>query len=261
MSRHAGRAVLGLTTLGDVEAKLAVADSNRSDRPIDYSAAVRALLKDGSRSVRAVALYYAGEIGVHCDQQDLSLAMPEDSADSPGEPLRLQDRALAILRELYENSDAQSHMHRILDMDINSYLVNDILVKTDRSSMASSLELRCPLLDPKIVELAASMPIEHKLNARTGKIVLKEAGAEWLPRELFERPKQGFSIPLRSWLQGPLKEARDAAIQGAFAAEYFDGATLKKYAIQHDRGSRDRSEALWAVLILHRWYERWGRQG
>ena len=85
-----------------VEAKLAVADSSRSDRPMDHRAAVRVLLQDGSRSVRAVALYYAGEIGIHCDPQDLSRTIPEDSADSSGERLRLQDRALTILRELYE---------------------------------------------------------------------------------------------------------------------------------------------------------------
>ena len=101
LQRDAGRAVLGLTAPGDVEAKLAVANSNRSDRPIDHTSALRVLLKDGSRSVRAMALYYAGEIGVHCDQQDLSLAIPGDSADSPGELLKLQDRALEILRELY----------------------------------------------------------------------------------------------------------------------------------------------------------------
>ena len=192
--------------------------------------------------------------------RSVSALLPEEVAAilKPG----VSDRSdpFASLRALYDSSQAKDHMGRILDMDIQSYLKNDILVKMDRCSMANSLELRSPLLDPKIVEFAACLPTSRKLNARRGKIVLKLACAGWLPKEVLARPKQGFSIPLRSWLSGPLKEAREAAINGAFAAEYFDKKTLLRYARQHDVGMRDRSEVLWAVLILHRWYERWGRQ-
>ena len=102
LTRDNGRTLLGLTMMENAEEEFVLADSNHDGGALDYAAAVRVLLQDGSRSLRAVALYYAGEVGVHCDDQDVSLATRDDSLESSGEPMRLQDRALAILRELTE---------------------------------------------------------------------------------------------------------------------------------------------------------------
>ncbi|MFQ5506785.1 MAG: asparagine synthase-related protein, partial [Planctomycetota bacterium] len=94
---------------------------------------------------------------------------------------------------------------------------------------------------------------------RRGKKVLKDALLPWLGRELLERPKQGFSIPLSEWLKGSLQALRDAALSGDFAESYLNRQSLARFAEEHDSGRRDRSEALWAVLVLHLWYEQWGR--
>ena len=102
LSRTTGRAILGLTTRGNAQQQLAVADPNYDERDLDYTSAVLALVKDGSRSVRAVALYYAGEIDITFDLKDLPPVTSDDRRDSPREPARLQDRAVAILRELSE---------------------------------------------------------------------------------------------------------------------------------------------------------------
>ena len=164
------------------------------------------------------------------------------------------------LREVYGRSPAADHGSKILDLDLQTYLPGDILTKVDRCSMAVSLEVRSPLLDRRVVERAARMPLDYKLDAREGKKVLKAAVEPWLGREWMQRPKQGFAVPLADWLRGPLRARRDAAIDGAFARRFFDRDVLRTWAGQHDAGRRDRSEALWAVLILHGWNERWGRQ-
>ena len=163
------------------------------------------------------------------------------------------------LRRLYHDSRASCHMDRIMDVDLESYLIGDILVKVDRCSMKQGLEVRSPLLDPRIVEFAASLPADYKLDAHRGKKVLKAAFEPWLGRQWLERPKQGFSIPLADWLRGPIKARRDEAIHGDLAREIFDHEVLEAWSREHDSGMRDRSEALWAVLILDLWHQRWGR--
>lgn len=163
------------------------------------------------------------------------------------------------LRELYHGSKASNHMDRIMDVDLKSYLTGDILTKVDRCSMQNGLEVRSPILDKKVVEFAASMPFAYKLDVRRGKKLLKAAFEPWLGKEWMERPKQGFSIPLSDWLRGPLRERRDEALHGDLASELFDSRVLEKWSRQHDSGIRDRSEPLWAVLVLDLWQERWGR--
>ncbi len=164
------------------------------------------------------------------------------------------------LRLAYDRCTAKDHGNRLLELDLATYLHGDILRKVDRASMHVSLEVRCPLLDPKIVAQASRMPLDWKLKGRTGKRVLKQAFKHWIPARHMRRPKQGFVIPLANWLRGPLREERNAAIRGAFASEYFRKETLARYVKEHDAGMRDRSEALWAVLMLHGWFERWGRE-
>jgi asparagine synthase (glutamine-hydrolysing) len=162
------------------------------------------------------------------------------------------------LRQVYARSEAPDHMRRILDLDRQTFLPGDILTKVDRCSMAVSLETRAPLLDRRLVELAGALPAEWTLDRRSGKKVLKDAAAPWVPKGWFDRPKMGFSIPLADWLRGPLRAARDAACTGAFARAFFQGEVLTRWAREHDRGWRDRSEGLWAVLVLDLWNERWG---
>ncbi len=164
------------------------------------------------------------------------------------------------LRRVYEASQAPDHASRLLDLDLNTYLPGDILVKADRCSMAVSLEVRAPLLDRRVVDFAAALQLSAKLDGSGGKKVLKDSFEPWLGRPWLDRPKQGFSIPLAKWLREGLKEAREAACRGAFAQRFLNGDTLRAWSREHDLGVRDRSDALWAVLVLHRWNERWGHQ-
>lgn len=146
------------------------------------------------------------------------------------------------------------HMMRI---DAGNYLADDIMVKVDRAGMAVSLEGRVPLLDHRIFEFAASLPIGFLLQGREGKQVLRHVLYRHVPKRLVDRPKTGFGVPLETWLRGPLREwASDLLApstlrrQGIFKPEVID-----RYWQQHLSGGRAWHYQLWDVLMLTAWME------
>lgn len=136
--------------------------------------------------------------------------------------------------------------------DIKTYLPGDILVKVDRASMASSLEVRAPLLDHKLVEWSAALPGRLKLKGNERKAVLKRAFEPLVPHDLLYRPKQGFSIPISSWFRGPLRQHVRDGVTGAAMREtgFFDMATLTRLVDQHQSGLRDHGAVLWVLLMF-----------
>jgi asparagine synthase (glutamine-hydrolysing) len=143
-------------------------------------------------------------------------------------------------------------------VDIKTYLPDDILTKVDRTSMAHSLEVRVPLLDHEVVEYAARIPARYKLRGREGKYIFKKALAHLLPPEVLHRPKMGFSLPLAHWLRSGLKNMFQERVfaKDAFLGELFAPEPIRGWWTQHQRGMRDYSPHLWALLVL----ECWGRQ-
>jgi len=190
--------------------------------------------------------------------RSVSALLPGEAAELVAPDVGRGIDPFSRLTAAYHAARAEDHMGRVQALDLRSYLVGDILTKVDRCSMAVSLEVRSPLLDRRIVDFAGRLAAHEKIDARSGKKILKRVFEPWLGRELLERPKQGFSIPLAEWLRGPLRDLRQAAIDGSFAADYLNRATLDRWAKEHDSGVRDRSEPLWATLMLHLWKRRWG---
>jgi asparagine synthase (glutamine-hydrolysing) len=140
--------------------------------------------------------------------------------------------------------------------DLGDYLPDDILVKVDRAAMAASLETRVPLLDHRIVEFAWSLPIEMKAHGDIAKWPLKQVLYKHVPRALVERPKQGFGVPLESWLRGPLREwAEDLLSPSRLASHGLldEQAVLSEWRL-HLSGKRDRHYGLWTVLMFQAWY-------
>ena len=140
--------------------------------------------------------------------------------------------------------------------DFNIYLKDDLLVKIDRASMAYTVENRTPLLDKRIIELAFSLPEHYKIYKNKQKHILKELLALYLPRNLFERPKQGFSIPLSDWLKNKWKFLIDdfldkEIINQAGWIDYKETEKLKKRFLQGDNYLYNK---LWNLAILHYWY-------
>jgi asparagine synthase (glutamine-hydrolysing) len=141
--------------------------------------------------------------------------------------------------------------------DALEYLPDDILTKVDRASMAVSLEVRVPLLDHRVVELAARLPPSLKIRRGRGKWILRELLAPTLPRELLDRPKSGFSVPVGAWLRGPLARwADDLLDPRALRAAGLDADLVGLRWLEHRRGERDWGGALWDVVTFRAWAER-----
>lgn len=140
-------------------------------------------------------------------------------------------------------------------IDFMVYLPDDLLAKVDRASMAVSLETRVPLLDHRIVEFSHRLP--QKMMVRDGmrKWVLRQVLYRHVPRELVDRPKMGFSIPLGSWLRGPLREWAESLLFPQQAlAERIDQAELRRLWNEHQSGARDWHQTIWSVLMLRDWH-------
>ncbi len=116
--------------------------------------------------------------------------------------------------------------------------------------MANSLEVRVPMLDHEFVEWSAGLPADLKLRGGTGKYLLKQALAPYLPAELLHRPKQGFSAPIGAWFRGPLQGRLRAALAGPAMANYFNIGLLTRLADQHTTGARDHGAVLWSLLMF-----------
>ena len=142
-------------------------------------------------------------------------------------------------------------------VDIKTYLVDDILTKVDRMSMAVSLEARVPLLDYRIVELAVNLPAQMKLNRGQTKRILRKAMGDRLPKEVLNKPKQGFSIPLKNWLRGPIKPLMTDLLATDLVRKrgYFEPQQVSKWVGDHVEGSANHSHRLWALMVFEIWHE------
>jgi asparagine synthase (glutamine-hydrolysing) len=162
--------------------------------------------------------------------------------------------SVEVARYHYDRAGTTDMLSRIQYVDIKTYLVDDILVKVDRASMANSLEVRCPLLDHKLMELIAQMPSNLKLRNGTGKYILKKALERILPSDILYRPKKGFAMPVSEWFRTDMKEfAHDALFRRQ--DDLLNRTFLENCWKQHQRGLRDWSALLWSVVMFRTWQE------
>jgi len=144
---------------------------------------------------------------------------------------------------------------RMMYCDAVSYLPDDILAKVDRASMAVALETRVPFLDHRVAELAARIPLALKISDGKGKQVVRKLLYGLVPRELIDRPKAGFGVPVGEWIKGPLRPwAEDLLDPGLVRAQgWFDADVVQARWRQHLSGQRDSTPAIWAVLMFQSW--------
>jgi asparagine synthase (glutamine-hydrolysing) len=153
-------------------------------------------------------------------------------------------------------SDAPDLLDAMLDVDVNRYLPDALLVKVDIATMAHSLEGRSPLLDHRFMELAASLPSELKRRGTTSKYIFKRAVRHLVPAPIIERPKKGFSVPLEHWFRNELREmVTDLLLDSRTRARgYFRPAVIHRLIDEHVQSVRNWHEQLWNLLMLELWH-------
>ena len=156
-------------------------------------------------------------------------------------------------------SGGRSLTESMMLADTVNYLPDDILVKVDRAAMGVSLETRAPFLDHRLFEFLWSLPLSFRVRRGGSKRILREILYRYVPRELVERPKAGFALPIHAWLRGPLRDWAEALLDaGRLRREgYFDPARVRRTWDEHLAGRRNRQYDLWSILMFQAWQETW----
>ncbi|GBE39938.1 asparagine synthetase [glutamine-hydrolyzing] 1 [bacterium BMS3Bbin08] len=157
---------------------------------------------------------------------------------------------------LFKRSSAGDIVEKAMDADIHSYLPFDLLVKVDIASMANSLEVRCPFLDHGLMEFAASIPPEYKLNGRIKKYILRKAFKGLVPEKVFTRQKTGFGVPVSKWFRHDLKDYISDTLLSRVSLDrgYFRPEAVRSIVSEHISGKKDHGARLWTFLMLELWH-------
>lgn len=160
-------------------------------------------------------------------------------------------------KDLLEICDAENDIEKMQFLDINFYMAEDILTKVDRASMAVSLEVRAPFLDPRVAQFAANIPLEYKLKGNKGKYILKKAVEPFLPKNILHRPKKGFGIPIAEWLKGRLNPLMHEMLDAKRLKEQglFDANFVQKLIKEHETNAASHHKQLWTLLVFQLWYD------
>jgi len=162
-----------------------------------------------------------------------------------------------LLLERYRASDAPEIVDATLDVDLHTYLPDDLLVKVDIATMAHGLEARSPLLDYELMEFAASLPANLKLNRGVKKYILKKAMAPFVPSAILSRPKMGFGVPIEQWFRNELRAFAADLLLGKRATErgYFRRDAVERILAEHAAGTRAWHYQIWNLVMLEMWHQ------
>ena len=162
-----------------------------------------------------------------------------------------------ILNDKVERFSEFNPIEQMMIYDLLTYLPTDILTKVDRAAMAVSLETRVPFLDPKVIEFSANLPLNYKIRDGQSKWILRELLYKHVPKDLIERPKMGFAVPLADWLRGPLSDWAESLLdenrlhqEGFFNVEF-----VRSKWLEHKSGKQNWHHQLWNVLMFQAWLE------
>jgi len=146
-------------------------------------------------------------------------------------------------------------LNQMCEWDFKHYMVDDILVKVDRATMYHSIEGREPLLDHRLVEFAAQLPVEYKIRDNETKYLLKKLLGRYLPKELYDLPKRGFGAPLQSWIRDHYKDYFADVLNDH--SDFFDKNAINKLLRKHQENRQANYILLWYLFSFQLWYRRW----
>jgi asparagine synthase (glutamine-hydrolysing) len=166
------------------------------------------------------------------------------------------DASPRFLQTAFEQSDAPDFVDAVLDVDVNYYLSDCLLVKVDIATMAHGLEGRSPMLDHEFMEFAASLPSTLKLRGANSKYIFKRAVRDLVPADIIDRPKKGFSVPLAHWFRHELREmSGDLLLDGRLDRRgYFKPGMVRRLLEEHWRGTASWEDQLWSLMMLESWH-------
>jgi asparagine synthase (glutamine-hydrolysing) len=201
---------------------------------------------------RPVEERYRGWIAMFSDEQLSEVVKPDLRAHMHDSELH------GVFSAAFDRSAGKPLLHRLLELNFETYLPDDLLVKMDRMSMASSLETRSPLLDRALIEYTAKLPPHFKLKGMRLKRLLKETFADFLPKEILERPKHGFGVPMGAWFRGELAPMfRDVVVDSSARSHaYLDAGNVSALFDDHVSGAGEHGYRLWTLLNLELWLRR-----
>jgi asparagine synthase (glutamine-hydrolysing) len=161
-----------------------------------------------------------------------------------------------VVRDAWEAASGDDVLDVLLEVDVRTYLPGDLLTKIDIATMAHGLEARSPLLDDEVMQFAASIPAGLKLRGGTKKAVLRDALRGWIPDEIVDKRKQGFSVPMAEWLRGELRPVVEEVLldPGTRARGLLDETEVRRLLDRHVERRADETPRLWALLVLETWF-------
>jgi asparagine synthase (glutamine-hydrolysing) len=189
-----------------------------------------------------------------------SVFTPSERAELVDPERRASLEPLEIMRPVYAHTKGSEELGRLMGLDLGLFMVDDMLVKTDRASMAHSLEARVPLLDPVVAELALALPSRLKVRRLEKKRLLRRAVAPLLPREILEGEKRGFVPPIGRWLREDLQPLTNELLSSGNVKQqgFFRPEAVTRLVESHRSGRVDNSRKMWALLMFSLWYDQYG---
>lgn len=169
------------------------------------------------------------------------------------------DSGLGIIDKYWKEASTNDEFNKLLYVYYRTYLLEDILVKVDRASMYSSLEVRAPFLDTRIVEFLSRLPKDFKIKGNNGKRILKDLMRDKIPNDIIDRPKKGFGIPVSMWLRNELKDLKEELLSESRIKKQgiFDHTYINKLKKEHDNKSVNHRKLLWNLMVFQLWFDRY----
>lgn len=237
---------------GVIEPAVRALPVNMNNLSFDYK--LKRFISAAAEEPRSRHLRWMGSIPL---SEQHKLVKESTRTKSGGKPQKLFDFSNDYFR--LSNNSGGNVVDEIMELDLRTYLPDDLLVKSDRASMAASLEVRLPFLAYPLVEFALSLPSTLKVRGLKTKYLLKKAMAPYLPARTISRPKKGFGIPVAKWLNNEFRDVADELFSEAFIRKQglFEYSEISRLLATHRSQSADRRKELWTIFMFQRWWQKY----